>query len=187
MVTASRRRLARRQIMTNSKSWLTIGRWLHRRAENVSVALMGTMFVTFLLQIGFRYLLVRPLSWSEEVCLLCWLWIVLWGSGLVLSDEEEIRFDIIYGAVPAAVRRVFTVITGAALVLLLAISLPASWQYVAFVKREHTASLRIPLNYLYSIYLIFSVALIVRHCRLVWVAVRGTSPEVGSAKEADPA
>jgi TRAP-type C4-dicarboxylate transport system permease small subunit len=174
-------------MMMNSKSRLAIGGWLHRRAEDVSVALMATMFVVFVLQIGFRYLLVQPLSWSEEVCLMCWLWIVLWGSGLVLSDEDEIRFDILYGAVPETARRVFTVITGTALVLLLAISLPASWQYVAFMKREHTASLRIPFNYLYSIYLIFAVACIIRHCRLVWVAFRGGPAAPGPAKEAEPA
>lgn len=170
--------------MTGRANWLAVGRWLHRRAEDVSVALMGTMFVVFLLQIGFRYLLVKPLSWSEELSLLCWLWGVLWGAGVVLSDDDEIRLDIIYSAVPEAVRRVFTVITGVAVVVLLAISLPASWQYVAFMKREHTASLHIPLSYPYSVYVIFSVACIIRHCRLVWIAVRGPSPEIVAPEQA---
>ncbi len=173
--------------MTKKNYWLTCGRWLHRRAEDVSVALLGTMFVVFLLQIGFRYFLNRPLSWSEEVCLLCWLWGVLWGSGVVLSDEEEIRMDILYNAVPEKARRVFKIITGVILVVLLLISLPASWDYVTFMKRERTASLHIPINYLYSVYMIFAVALIVRHCRLVWLAVRGTSSGSGSSKEADRA
>jgi len=171
--------------MINKSNWLAIGRWLHRRAEDVSVALLGTMFLCFLLQIGFRYLLDRPLSWSEEVCLLCWLWGVLWGAGLVLSDDDEIRMDIIYNAVSDNVRSVFKIITSSALVLLLVISLPASWDYVTFMKREHTASLRIPINYLYSVYMIFSVACIIRHCRLIWLAFRGVSPEAGSAKEVD--
>ena len=65
-------------------------------------------------------------------------------------------------------------ITGIALILLLAISLPATINYVLFVKREHTAYLRIPLDYLYSIYVIFAVACIVKHGRLVWHAARGT-------------
>ncbi len=173
--------------MVKKNKWLTSGRWLHRRAEDVSVAFLGTMFVVFLLQIGFRYFISRPLSWSEEVCLLCWLWGVLWGSGVVLTDEEEIRMDIIYNAVPDKVRRVFKIITSVILVVLLLISLPASWDYVAFMKRERTASLHIPINYLYSVYMIFAVALIVRHCRLVWVTFRGTLPESEPAEEADRA
>ncbi len=146
---------------------------------------LGTMFIVFLLQIGFRYFLVRPLSWSEEVCLLCWLWGVLWGSGVVLTDDEEIRMDILYNAVSDNVRRFFTLITSAVLIVLLLISLPASWDYVTFMKREHTASLHIPINYLYSVYMIFAVACIIRHCRLFWVALRGTSPQVKSAKDTD--
>jgi C4-dicarboxylate transporter, DctQ subunit len=174
-------------MMTTKEQWLAVRRWLNRRAENVAVALIGTMFGCFLLQIAFRYLLTQPLSWSEEVSVTCWLWGVLWGAAFILSDAEEIRFDIVYGAVPVALRRIFVVITGVALILLLLISLPASWQYVTFMKREHTASLHIPFNYLYSIYIVFSVACIVRHCRLVWAAVRGTLPEFDSAKEVEVA
>lgn len=173
--------------MAQKITWLN-GRWLHRRAENVSVALLGTMFVVFVLQIGFRYFLARPLSWSEEVCLLCWLWGVLWGSGVVLSDDDEIRMDILYNAVSDNARRIFTMITSVILVVLLIISLPASWDYITFMKREHTASLRIPINYLYSVYLIFAAACIIRHCRLFWSALRGaSSADEPAVKPADPA
>ena len=42
--------------------WAAVGRWLRKRADNVAVALIGLMFVSFLLQIAFRYLLNRPLA-----------------------------------------------------------------------------------------------------------------------------
>lgn len=150
-----------------------IGEWLHRRAENVAVALIATMFICFLLQIAFRYLLNRPLGWTEEVTVLCWLWVVLWCAAFVVADNEEIRFDLVYDAVPKRVRRIFTVISSIALVLLLAISLPATWRYVIFMKREHSAYLQMRFDYLYSIYLIFAVACIVKHTRLAWNAFRG--------------
>ena len=57
-----------------------IVRWLHRRAADVAVVLIATMFVSFLLQIAFRYVLDRPLGWTEEVTVLCWVWLVLWGA-----------------------------------------------------------------------------------------------------------
>ncbi|MEO7157900.1 MAG: TRAP transporter small permease subunit, partial [Vicinamibacterales bacterium] len=132
-----------------------------------------TMFVCFLLQIFFRYVLNRPLGWTEEVTVLCWVWVVLWGAAFVLSDQDEIRFDIVYGAVPESVRRTFTVLAGTALVVLLLISLPATWKYVTFMKREHSAYLHMRFDVLYSIYLIFAVACIAKHARLVWIAVRG--------------
>ena len=56
-----------------------------RRADDVAVALIAIMFVSFLLQIVFRYLLNQPLGWTDEVTVLCWVWVVLWGAAFVLS------------------------------------------------------------------------------------------------------
>jgi len=134
-----------------------------RVAQHVAVALIATMFVCFLLQICFRYLFNAPLGWTEEVTILCWVWVVLWGAAFVLRDEEEVRFDLVYAAVPRAVRGGFTLVTSIAVVALLAYSLPATWRSVAFMRREHSAYLRIPFSYLYSIYVIFAVAVAVRH------------------------
>jgi TRAP-type C4-dicarboxylate transport system permease small subunit len=47
------------------------------------------------------------------------------------------------------------------------------------MKREKSAYLGMPFDYLYSIYIIFSVACIVKHVRIAWNAFRGrASPEV---------
>ena len=149
------------------------GRWLRRRAEDVAVALLATMFVCFVIQIVFRYLFDYPVGWTVEVSLITWLWTVLWGSAFVISEREEIRFDIVYGIVPERVRRAFTVITGAALIALYGLSLPAAWKFVAFMKVERTTYLHIPIDYMFSIFIAFSFACICRYGWLVWRALRG--------------
>lgn len=163
-----------------------VGGWLRRRAENVAVVLIATMFASFLVQIVARYVFNRPVAWTEELSVLCWLWVVLWGAAFVLTDSEEVRFDIIYGIVPNNVRRAFTLITGLVLIVLYAISLPASWKYVAFMHREHSAYMRIPFNILYSIFIIFAVASIVRHAWLMRDALRGTVPPPDVVPGGDP-
>src|SRR5258705_12264450 len=106
---------------------IDMARWLRRRAENILVALLSTMFSCFIIQIFFRYVLNNPVGWTEEVVITMWLWTVLWGAAFILGEAEEIRFDIIYSNIPARVRRICTVITGIALVVLYGISLlPAS-------------------------------------------------------------
>ena len=80
-------------------------------ADHVAVGLMATMFACFLLQIAFRYVLDRPLGWTEEVTVICWVWVVLWVASFILTDDEEVRFDIVYGAVGERARRVFTLVT----------------------------------------------------------------------------
>ena len=158
-----------------------MGDWLRRRAENMLVILLTVMFVSFLIQVFSRYVLNDPVGWSEEVIATMWVWIVLWGSALVLSEKEEIRFDIIYSNLPERIRRAFTVITGIVLIALYAISLPAVYAYVSFMKVERSPYLHVPINWMYSIYVIFAVASIVRYCWLVYEAVRGEK-----APETDP-
>ena len=80
--------------------------WLGRRAEDVLSALLAVMFVAFMLQIVTRYVLNAPLSWTAELSTICWVWGILWGAALVLRDEEEIRFDVIYALMPGRMRRI---------------------------------------------------------------------------------
>jgi C4-dicarboxylate transporter, DctQ subunit len=161
----------------------TAASWLRRRANDVAVALMALMFVSFLLQIGFRYLLNQPLGWTDEVTVLCWVWAILWCAAFVLSDHDEIRFDIVYGVVPPGAKRVFTAASSIAIIALFLVSLPATWGYVTFMKREHTAYLHMRFDILYSIYVIFALAIIVRHVHLAWRAIKGAPPEAGSMSE----
>jgi TRAP-type C4-dicarboxylate transport system permease small subunit len=158
------------------------GRLLRRRAENIAVAFLCVMFATFIVQIFARYVLNSPVGWSEEVIIAMWLWTVLWGAAFVLPESEEIRFDIIYSQVSERTRRIFTVITGVALVLLYGISLPAAYSYVSFMKVERSAYLQVPMNWLYSVFVIFSVACICRYCWLAYRAAVG-----GKAPQTDPA
>ncbi|PXW65033.1 TRAP-type C4-dicarboxylate transport system permease small subunit [Chelatococcus asaccharovorans] len=155
----------------------TLGGWLARRAENVLVLMLGAMFAVFILQVVFRYMLNLPIGWTHEISVILWLWIVLFGSAFVTRESEEIRFDIIYGAVGRRARRVMAVVTAAALVVLYTISLPAMADYVSFMKVERTAYLKLPFNWVYAIYLAFAVASIARYLWLGWRAMRGNAPE----------
>jgi len=160
--------------------------WLRARAQNVAVVLIALMFVCFLLQIAFRYVLNQPLGWTEEVTVLCWVWVVLWGASFILSDDDEVRFDIVSNAVSPATRRAFTIVSSIVLVILFAVSLPATFGYVAFMKREKSAYLGMRFDYLYSIYAIFAVVIIVKHVRLAWFALRGRgSPEINTVSDSD--
>src|SRR6266576_1919229 len=165
---------------------VALGRWLRKRAENVAVALLSTMFACFIVQIFFRYVLNNPLGWTEEVIVTAWLWTVLWGAAFIVGEAEEVRFDIYYSNISEGARRVCTVVTGVALVLLYGISLPASYKYVSFMKVERSAYLHVPINLMYSVYVIFAVASIGRYLWLVYRAIRGgISPLTDAARIGD--
>jgi C4-dicarboxylate transporter, DctQ subunit len=154
----------------------SLGSWLARRAENVAAAMLAVMFAAFIIQIVFRYVANFPVGWTQELSVILWLWLVLWGAAFVVREREEIRFDVIYGAVGPGARRVMCIITAVALITLYAISLPAVFDYVTFMKVEKTAYLKIRFDWLYAIYIVFVIATICRYLWLAFQAMRGVAP-----------
>lgn len=154
-----------------------IGRWLYARAENVLAAMLAVMFFAFLLQILFRYVMNWPTGWTNELSAILWIWIVLWGAAFVTTEQEEMRFDLIYASVGPRTRGVMFLIFAVSLVGLYTISLPAVVDYVTFMKVEKSAYLKIRFDWLFSIYIVFVVAIIVRYIWLSWQVLRGSAPE----------
>ena len=154
-----------------------IGLWLRRRAENVIAALLAIMFLAFIIQIVFRYALKFPMGWTSELTVIMWLWLVLFGAAFVVTEKEEIRFDLIYGALGRRGRLVTMLVTGIFLIAMYVLSFPAVLDYVLFMKVQETAYLDIRFDVLYIIYPVFAVAVIVRYAWLLWNAVRGKAPE----------
>ncbi len=151
--------------------------WIRRRAENVVVALLAIMFVAFIIQIVFRYAFNWPVGWSSELSVIAWLYMVLLGSAFWLKEGEEIRFDLLTGAANPRTRRVAGFCVAVATVALFAMALPATIKYVAFMKVESTSYLKIRLDILYSVYVLFAVAVIVRYAWSAWCHLRGEVDE----------
>jgi TRAP-type C4-dicarboxylate transport system permease small subunit len=150
-----------------------IGQFLRRRAENFLALLLVVMFLAFMAQIIFRYFLNFPIGWTSELTVVTWLWLVLWGAAFVLREDEEIRFDLIYGSAQPFVRRVMTVAFAVVLLVIYVFSFPAVYDYVTFMKVQATAYMKIRFDLLFSIYLLFAGAVIVRYAWLLWGAIRG--------------
>ena len=153
-----------------------LGGWLRRRAENVAVAMLAVMFAAFVVQIVFRYFFNFPIGWASELSVVMWLWLVLWGAAFVLRDDEEIRFDLVSAAASRRTRIAMGVIAAAALVVLYGASLPAAYDYVAFMKVEKASYLKIRMDWLFSIYVVFLVAVLARYLWTLWRLVRGREP-----------
>jgi TRAP-type C4-dicarboxylate transport system permease small subunit len=151
--------------------------WMRRRAENVVAGLLGLMFVAFLIQIVFRYFFNFPIGWTSELSVITWLYMVLLGSAFWLRESEEVRFDLISGRLGPRGRRVVGVIVAVAAVVLFGMAMPATVSYVAFMKVESSSYLKIRLDILYSIYVVFAVAVIVRYLWAIVSLLRGEAPE----------
>jgi TRAP-type C4-dicarboxylate transport system permease small subunit len=157
--------------------------WLRARADNVAAGLLAAMFLTFVLQIVTRYVVNYPLGWTVELCLTLWLWLVFWGSAFVLDDRDHVRFDLVQAAVGLRMRRAFALVSAVAIVAGLLAALPATLDYITFYKIKRSATLRIRLDVVFSVYAIFAVATIARYALRAWSLARGgeDGPDVPGA------
>jgi len=160
-------------------SWRQAGAWLRRRAENIAAGLLAAMFLAFIVQIVFRYVFNFPVGWAAELTVATWLWLVLFGSAFVLGEKEEIRFDLIYSAVGPRKRIGMAIVSALAVIALYGLSFKASFDYVSFMKVEKASYLKIRMDWMYSIYVIFLAAIIVRYLWLLARLLRGRDPEAG--------
>jgi TRAP-type C4-dicarboxylate transport system permease small subunit len=152
---------------------VTVFRTLARVAETVAAGLLAVIFLAFIAQIALRYLFDLPVGWTAELSLVAWLWLILWGSAFVLRDEEEIRIDLLKALLGPRGQRIAMSLGSIAIVALFALALPATWDYITFMKVESSSYLKIRFDWLYSIYLVFAVAVIARHLWQIVDAVRG--------------
>src|SRR5512134_1345961 len=151
--------------------------WLRRRAENIAAAMVAVMFAAFVVQIVFRYFFNFPVGWTSELSVVMWLWLVLWGAAFVVKEREEIRFDLLSEAVGRRGRIAMGIVAALALVALYGASLPAVYRYVTFMKVESSSYLKIRMDVLFSIYLVFVVAILVRYLWILSRLLRGREPE----------
>jgi TRAP-type C4-dicarboxylate transport system permease small subunit len=153
-------------------------RWLRHAAEAFCGLLLVLMFLCFMVQIITRYVFNYPFGWTDEASVFFWVWGTLWGAAFVIRERNEIRFDIFYSSLSEKARARAAVVTGICCIALFAVSLPATYSYVRFLKVEKAAYIPIRLDYLYSIYVIFVVAAIARYTMVVYKALRGSPPDI---------
>ncbi|MGE6740238.1 TRAP transporter small permease [Allorhizobium pseudoryzae] len=155
--------------------------WLRRGADAIGALLMLALFATFLLQIFSRYAMNSPFGWTLELCLLLWVWIVFFGGAFIVRRTDHITFDLLYMAVPKGPRRLMAIVSSLAIAALLLWSFLPTWDWIDFLRIKRSATLRIPMRDIFSVYMIFLAAVIVGCLwRTVTLLRRGLDEDEGA-------
>src|SRR5690625_913073 len=64
-------------------------------------ALGGIIFVcSLVLGVFYRYVLHNALTWSDEVAMLCFTWVVFLGAALLIREKGHVRIELIESVLP---------------------------------------------------------------------------------------
>lgn len=139
--------------------------------------MLAAMFLTFLLQIFSRYVLQTPFGWTVEFCLTMWIWIVFFGNAFVVRERDHVTFDIFYLAASRPIQRIFALISAGAIVIGMVVSFLPTVDWIDFLRIKKSATLKIPLRTVYSIYGIFMLAIILRYGWRILEIIRKGPPD----------
>jgi TRAP-type C4-dicarboxylate transport system permease small subunit len=133
-----------------------------KSAEAISALAFAAMFVLFLAGIFARYVLAKPIAWSDELIMVIFLWVVFLTEAFVISEKEQVTFDGIYDLVGERARRAIQAAGALAIAVMFLIALPTVFDFVRFLWRERTNALQWRLDIVYFCFVVYWAAVIVR-------------------------
>lgn len=148
-----------------------VGIW-KRFAESFTVIAFIVMFASFIVQIVSRYVFDAPVSWSLEVCLIAYLWVVFWSCDILVKEREHIVFDVLYNMAKPARKRWLAVVTSGSLAIVYLLALPGTVDYIHFLSRRRSTLLHVPMQLVYGCFLVFMIAVVVSALFRLWRLLR---------------
>ena len=136
--------------------------YLRKGAEFVAVAAFVAMFGAFLLQVFMRYVVNHPLGWTSEACVIFYIWVIFWTAAFLLRERDHVTFSMIYDGVSPPARRVMAIIGAIAIGAAFVAGFPAMFSFITFMKIDVTPVTRIRFDYVYSVWILFVLAVIAR-------------------------
>jgi TRAP-type C4-dicarboxylate transport system permease small subunit len=133
-----------------------------RSAEVLSTLAFAAMFVLFLAGIFARYVLGKPLAWSDELIMVIFLWVVFLTEAFVITEREQVTFDGLYDLVGERARRAIQAAGALAVGSMFLVALPTVFDFVTFLWRERTNALQWRLDVVYFCFVIYWASVIVR-------------------------
>ena len=139
-------------------------RWL----DHVGGLLFLALFVVFILQIGARFLWNQPLPWTDELAVVLYVWVIFWACAFMVPASSHVSVDILIQQLPAALRIWFQTAGQLMLGGLALCALPASWDYLWFIRREATAVMGLPLFWVFLPLLVALLMMVIKTLHSVW-------------------
>ena len=147
--------------------------WFKKTANAIGGGLFLTLFIVFVIQVMARFGLNKPLAWTDELAVILYVWIILWAAAFMVPEREHVAFDLLWNSAGTRTRRAMQMVGQMLIGGLALCAVPATWDYVTFMKREGTPVLGLPFMWVFLPFVFLLVALVVRSALAIWRAIKG--------------
>jgi TRAP-type C4-dicarboxylate transport system permease small subunit len=135
-------------------------------AEGFGVALFAIVFLAINTQVFMRYIVGRPVRWSEELPTLAFSLAALWAGSVMLRASDHIVFDSVFVLLPEKTGRILYGICAIILAAVLFAVVPGVLDFALYMKVLSTPILRIRYDIIFLFFTFFILASGIVH--LAW-------------------
>lgn len=119
------------------------------------------MFLSFIINIIFRYIIRDPQNWSFEVSINSFVIIGLLGACVAYRKEDHVVFDLLYTRMKAKGQNIMRIITCIIIIVFCSIMIPISIEYLWKLPAV-TSILKIPLYVVFAPLPIMMISTVIR-------------------------
>jgi len=122
---------------------------INRTAEIALFVIISVMAGVVFVEVLFRYVLLLPLFWTEELARYCLVWSSLLGASVALKRGEHIAVSFLVDKLPRGIGRQAALFVSIIVAVLLAVIFWGSVQLVILTRHQLSPAMRIPMSWPY--------------------------------------
>ncbi|MEM6384404.1 MAG: TRAP transporter small permease subunit [Pseudomonadota bacterium] len=126
-------------------------------AEVLSAALFAALFLTFVAQVFWRYVLDDPLVWTLEVAGLLFVVVSLFTAATQMPIREHVALDLVVEAFPKPVTKLMRSVSLLVFAVVMLLSVPDTLAVLEWMFGERTFALRLNLGWLFVLMIGFVI------------------------------
>ena len=118
------------------------------------------MFLAFIMQIFYRYVMNTPSTWAFEVTRVAFVWTVLFAGIYTMRIREHLAFTLVYDRFPKRVQPYIRIASNGIVCVGFCFAFLPSLHYISFMNMMSTTIMNIPMSVVYGPFLVFLIMVI---------------------------
>lgn len=147
--------------------------WLRRIITLILLASICVLVVVTFLQVFCRFVIKVPVSWSEEVARISFVWLILMGAAVCVKENSHLSLEIITSSLSPKASSYMRIFVNAAIILVSLVILAAGTSYVMRSVGKTTVTMPIPANCVYIAAPVSAVLMIIFAIENIMIEIKG--------------
>ncbi len=124
--------------------------WLGRLTAFVAGTILAAMTILVFLTVIYRYFLLAPISWGEEMSRFLFIAVSMLGAALAMKDRSHFAITILIAKFPARIQAWLEGLIALGTTVLLGIVINKGWGLTLLNRNQESPALGVPMSIPYA-------------------------------------